>query len=441
MDLNRTYKNPKLESRRQQLIQRQAADRALRRNKVQKINPRAQIRAVMRGKASGSLGEAISALPRIKRAIRTSEIAIYESLFAAIVERSRLLDTENHRKYLPAIARLMEFRSEWVRDPSAWRVNTHNPRRQFGSLARHLLARFGVREFFDQVWFADQHAHQRWFAHVAQGGNLRKVSGLPIVMTKMMAHHTMTEAPANITLLQAVRYGQARGLGVPKNIAMALLGSRIGNEFFAEPEESFWTSVMTFFGQHRMIDPAQIGPIIDYLHHQRFVPAPPALVDGVFVPQPPPHAWLSMKGRDPVALVAQVQAWHRGLMRRSKVGDFGWISCGIAGYDRIEGLPGNQRHFRIIELLNTRELFDEGRAMRHCVATYGHSCRHGLKAIYSLKVRSREGEQRLLTVEVMVRNRQIIQARGRFNERCTELDMRILKAWATTARLTFGAYL
>jgi hypothetical protein len=78
--------------------------------------------------------------------------------------------------------------------------------------------------------------------------------------------------------------------------------------------------------------------------------------------------------------------------------------------------------------------------MRHCVSTYDTSCRTGRVAIYSLKIHDKEGERRLLTIEVDVRNRQIVQARKRWNEPSTPLEQRVMQGWATLANLTFGRF-
>jgi hypothetical protein len=43
-----------------------------------------------------------------------------------------------------------------------------------------------------------------------------------------------------------------------------------------------------------------------------------------------------------------------------------------------------------------------------------------------------------LTIEVIVPNRRIVQARGRFNAQPDGVDERILRAWATTAGLSIA---
>ena len=70
--------------------------------------------------------------------------------------------------------------------------------------------------FFDSVWFAgddDQGRRQQaWFAHVGGGLNLRTAAGLPLVLTKRMAHNVPL-APADSTITEALRFGQVIGTG------------------------------------------------------------------------------------------------------------------------------------------------------------------------------------------------------------------------------------
>jgi hypothetical protein len=78
--------------------------------------------------------------------------------------------------------------------------------------------------------------------------------------------------------------------------------------------------------------------------------------------------------------------------------------------------------------------------MKYCVATYGYSCLRGKVAIYSMTITDKAESRRLLTIELDVPNRRIVQACGRFNAPSTAIDRRILNAWATTAGLTIAKF-
>jgi hypothetical protein len=439
MDLNKTYNNPKLELRRQQLIKLKNAVARLRASKLKVFDPRAEVRLAIAGQARGELSQWILSVLETRKPALQVRLEPAKRLLAVVAQRSSLLDADEFRTYLPVLFDLVRRRDWWIRPPEAWKPATHNVARQFSSLVRHLTCLYSVPVCFDWAWMGHDKLQQEWFLHVGRGGNLRTAKGLPVSLTKLMAHFAL-HAPVGCTLLQAIRYGQARGLGVPDRVAKAILGTHIGNPSFDANQEAFWLTVLNFFAIHAMIDPEQVGPIIDYLHHQKYEPVGMVRVEGTFVAVGPPQPGLSMKSRDPAALLRQVAQWHHALGKHKSNRDFIWSTCGIAGLNRIEGEPGNQRRYTVTELLSSAELRAEGAAMRHCVATYAASCHRGTNAIYTMIRHDRDGEQKMVTIEVAVARREIMQVRRRLNAAATPLDERVLKMWATAARLTIGSY-
>jgi hypothetical protein len=444
MDLNKTYNNRNLEFRRKKLLKIQQADAVLRERKDRRANTREQIVAAFdRGEAVGPLGQQILNLLGSRK--RRMPVTDREALRRLLVRVEAETDLLNDFWRVLDIVRMARQHAHWIRPPEQWVARSHNVKRQLSSLTRHLFAKYDVPIFMDSAWSSvGQHGllEQKWFIHVGTGGNIRKAGELPISLTKMMAHHFLLADNA-CTIPQALRWGQLCGMGVARRTAQAVLGSRIGDAFGEAEAEAFWASVFNFFVLNPMIDPHQVGPIIDYLHHQKFTPAGMVNVDGTFVQQGPPQPGLSMKGRSPDTLVAQVHAWHRQLRRvRHGTRDVAWKSSGIAGYDRVEGVPGHQRRFVVTELLSSSELRAEGSAMHHCVATYVWSCQQGRTAIYSMKYDPGFGRplERCVTIEVDVLKRQITQVRSKFNAPSTPVDQRVLNGWATTARLTFSKF-
>jgi hypothetical protein len=153
----------------------------------------------------------------------------------------------------------------WIRAVVDWKPQTHNARRQFSSLARHLFAEWPVPAFMDCVWFLGNGRgavqQQEWFLHIARGQNIRTAE-LPFAYTKRMAHHFML-APADFTVESALRWGQIHGLGGSGRLVRAILGTRLGTSF---EHDDFWTTVLQFFIANPLLDLAHVGPIIDFIH-------------------------------------------------------------------------------------------------------------------------------------------------------------------------------
>ena len=98
------------------------------------------------------------------------------------------------------------------------------------------------------------------------------------------------------------------------------------------------------------------------------------------------------------------------------------------------------RVWRISELLSSRELEDEGRAQGHCVASYAVSCRRGLCSIWSLRCETENGVKRLLTVELNMKTREIVQARGKGNRLPEKKELEVLGRWAAAEGLRINEY-
>jgi hypothetical protein len=215
-------------------------------------------------------------------------------------------------------------------------------------------------------------------------------------------------------------------------LCRAIIGSSLRD---AQDDEPFWLIVIQFFVANPMLDPQQVGPIVDWIRNQRFIGEPQRIVNGIArgggIPQPN----LSMNGRTVEGVLRQVERWHRELNRSTIKGALVWPTCGIPGYERIEGTEGSQKIVRIDEITTSAELMCEGRAMRHCVASYARTCARGASAIFSLKLDSGTGLDRRLTIELDVRSKRIVQARGRFNALPQPVEERYLRNWATSAGL------
>jgi hypothetical protein len=333
--------------------------------------------------------------------------------------------------WIDALTALALHWRAWLRPVEEWQPRTHNTRRQFASLARHLLAEYPVPSFMDSVWFmgtgSAADCRQRWFSHIGRGKNLR-TADVPLPLTKRMAHYVM-QAPNHFNVDQALRWGQVRGLGGSSRLAEALAATRLGDHF---ENNEFWATVIGFFIDNPLLDLVHVGPIIDYLQHQRFEHREEFQAAGVFVRRPPPQPNLTMKGRNPETLLRQVERWHRQLAHESVDLKAQWPGAGIKGFDCIEGREGTPslRRWTIRELLSSRALVAEGRAMHHCVASYAGSCSRRVTSIWSLQMHNHEGSQRILTVEVRLPQKIICQARGKRNVLPDAKPKDILRRWA-----------
>lgn len=421
-----------------------AAEEVLRGSRTLLRNPDRLLRTVAQGGAvrlplRSDLGAIATALEAVYRGDHAGcalapDVEVLRHLLMFCRERTDLLTDQEAARYAGALTALAAHHRDWVRPLEHWRTGTHNARKQFQSLLRHLIARYDVPTFLDAAWMEglspEGLRHQEWYKRVAGGRNIRTAENLPIRLTKKQAHHFL-RAPEDFDIPSAFRWAVIRDLGGDERLVRSLLGTRIGTSFEAE---EFWTSVFRFFVAHPMLDPAHHGPIIDFLQSQKFTPSVPnPLADRPGQPPLlPPQPHLCMKGRTPESLLRAIADWHRDLSQTKRVTVTSWTESGFPPFaiEEPSGAGEDLRRFGVVELLTTEQLREEGGAMHHCVASYAGSCASGWTSIWSLRKQIESGRiVRMATVEVHNIRRTIVQVRRKWNHLATERDLAILEQW------------
>ena len=339
-----------------------------------------------------------------------------------------------HNNFIDGVASLARHSEDWVRPVAEWVPPSHNPRKQFHHLACHLLARYDVPTFYGRGLFYLADA-RGWFAPgVVQIHRLGKEypHRRPPRCLEQEVGPLFLAAPADLSIAHALRWGQVLGQGGSPALARAVIGTRLGQSF---ENEDFWSTAILFFANNPMLDPAHVGPIVDFIYDQKYVPQQIVLPGGGVEQRPPAQPNFSMKSRSIPKLLRQVDEWHEALARqvllpdeeaepdqaggkKSRVRPMSWGASSIGEFEqKQEDKPlGETLTWSIKELLSNHELGAEGGEMGHCVYTYAKSCRNGSTSIWSLGVEDGKGHHhRILTIAVDPRTRAITQIRGRYN--------------------------
>jgi hypothetical protein len=351
-------------------------------------------------------------------------------------------ETGGIRQIIAGLLAMASHQTHWLRSVEDWTPIGENPLPQFGSLALHLFARYPVPVFMTSVWLRDRDAEsvrqQGWYKHIGLGRNIR-TADLPLPYTKRMAHHFL-QASDHFTVEMALRWGQVRGLGGSEVLASAVASTRLGRSF---EHEEFWQTVLHFFVNEPMLDPLHVGPIVDYLNDQRFVPQEILTEEGE-LRLGPLQPNLTMKGRTQRSLLRQVEEWHKRLRHRPKATPVHWKRSDIGEFHYVEKERRDQelaRTWTIRELLSSGELYREGLAMQHCVVSYVRACAGRASSIWSMRIENPLRRDRVMTIEVDMKRRMICQARRRRNARPSGKAREILERWARQERLTIAEYL
>ena len=357
-------------------------------------------------------------------------------LLLYLEQNSDLLEEPTYIKGIEAIA---NHSDSWIRPLETWQIKRHNRDRQFSELLRHLFVAYKVPPFMNRVWLTENETHQNWYKHIGAGQNIRTAPGIPVALTKKMAHHFLF-APKQYSVEEAIRWGQVHALGGDKRLMDALRGTRMLGNF---KNDEFWLNVIRFFIANPMLDVSHVHPIIDYIWNQKFENQRVFVARGVVEEHDPPQPNFSMKGRTPKTLLHQVNDWHRQLGRETRGGDFEWMRSEIGEFHLQEGSEKkrNLKYWYIRELLSTKELIHESRKLHHCVRSYAKSCYTGKTSIWTMESEDENGRNKVLTIEISQHENLIRQVRGKRNRLPTEKEKYILMQWAMYEKLEIAEYL
>ena len=340
----------------------------------------------------------------------------------------RILLKPNHHM---AINRIKSQISKAVRPLNKWKpLRTRRPDPLIKHLGRYLFAQYQLPKFLDTVWFENNLDFHTWYWKLGKGMNIRRLN-TPLNYTKKMSHFFM-KAPDHLTVKQALRWGQVMGLGGNERLALTIATGPLGADL---EEGTFWSTVILFMKNQPMLDPSLVNPIIDYIYHQKFREQRIFTIYHTYETIPPPSPGFSMKGRTITSLIRGMEQWHRQLREVKYTGEnISWMGSRKNDWEYIEGVGENQKSYQIVQLKSSFELIAEGKAMRHCVASYAYSCSRGNCSIWSLRINEGFRQKPLVTIEVNARDI-IVQARGKYNVTPSLVEQKIIRRWVAASGL------
>jgi hypothetical protein len=377
--------------------------------------------------------------------------AAFDALLLAARQRARhLLDARvvnDHHPGVEALVQLSRFERAHLRPIAVWPGSTATWRQAVLALAKHLLAQYAVPPFLASCWYAQDQGNaeqqRRWFIAHAAGASFRSLD-LPIAMTRKM-EHIFLKSPDHLAIEPAMLRAELLALGAPDELVRAVLATQAATGL--RPGD-FWRTVWTFFianANTGALDPAQVGPLIDCIQAIRHEWVTVETPDGPQLREPPQPSF-SMKGRTMASMLRLMHDWHRSL----GLAAVGTTSVGLTWApspfrpmvveERSEDPSLPPLVWQLMELTNSAQLRAESMALHHCVARiYDYKCWSGNSRIWSLRSRRGDTIRHVLTIEIDMRQRAIIQARGWRNRLAAGKPLRLLQDWSTRERLPLAS--
>ncbi len=368
--------------------------------------------------------EILKILDDYPKHIRLARLNAVWNLFS-ILEKKRCFEIVKEDSYVKGLFEIAIRSENFVREPKDWKRTSHNTTKQFVSLIKHLFVKYEVPTCLYEAWHNVWDSKKRekyleWFIKLTNGASVRFLRDFPVKITPKIGHYFM-KAPDYLDVDGAIRYAQVLANGGDEYLAWYINSSYLGRNSFTH--EDFWETVITFFAKIPMFDAEKLPEIVDYLEHQRRQ-----------------NRDFSMKGRTINALLRQSEEWHtqtaleRAIRDKMPSKNAVWEKSPIFDFQKEEGnfeKGNNFKRFTIRELLSVNALQKEGSAMNHCVASYASKCIGKHTAIFALEVGTYYDEivEKMVTLEIDLRKKQLVQAKGKYNRLTTEKERNIINLW------------
>ena len=305
--------------------------------------------------------------------------------------------------------------------------------------ARHLFARYAVHAMLERIWIDDTgldadevRLRRKWYVTAARGDSLYKAGASAWLTRKEV--HAFLHATAGLGFVEAFWEAIARSTTDDPALALRIARSKIGRT--PRVEIDFWRGVARFF----CVNPASLETIDDLCDHlaecRRGDPG------------------YTLEGRTLPALVRRMHEWHHdiaaierieAMRRRARGRDAGastanavWTGSALADWEWVPSskeAKARGERFVVRQLKQAEELVMESRAMRHCVSAYAGKCIAGRASIWSLRRCTKDGIDRLLTIEVDPQA-QAVQVRGLANRLANAGERNVVERWAQARGIT-----
>lgn len=344
----------------------------------------------------------------------------------------KLLDDKEYVKAIDSVISLVNY--DWAREPADWEPKGKGRNSLYLSLVNHIAVKYTVPVFFLESFFNScNHGKESWprtkcihnniVIRIANGESTFKVLNENYPLTRKMAHDFLNSKKHNI--IEAIRDAQLKSFN-GQRLLSTVFNSRYFNDYNLDLEvEKFKSALLQWLSNQAMLDTRQIGPMIDYLMH-RYAE----------------NNTFSMKGRTAISVIRDMEQWHNNLIKAKSIPNMDYKPSVFMPFELK--IIENEREigaWKIDEILRSKDLLDEGKKMRHCVASYHNSILSGSISIWTLTKKDMFSTDKCLTIEVRNNSREIVQARGVCNTPASGEARRVMAQWAAKNSLRLSSWL
>lgn len=334
-----------------------------------------------------------------------------------------------------------------LRPLNSFKIKSNNDERNQLDLLRHLFSKYKCPLFLEKFILGYKYDAQRINLAITESGFAKNMFDLYFVISlggspykEVMKQyltraetHMFLSAPNDFSVAQNIWWSRimaelktkgstnhSRNLGIANAIAMSRISASINNL-----NSEYHMSLARFFANN-IVPLTEMNDLLDCLFALK---------------EENPN--FSIKSRTIESIRQMSIVWHRTVRDIKKYRQEHWNTIGIPEFNMTTGSDKNLIEWKIIELLNGKQLSEEGNAQRHCVGSYVNKCVAGQTSIFSLRsTQYCSWEKRAITIEISKSfgKYNIVQARGFANRFPKNHETEIIKKWANENNISWSTY-
>lgn len=273
-----------------------------------------------------------------------------------------------------------------------------------------LFQNFMVSRVFLEAFIKDRinEKELNWFLSEITGKNIVYEENLPFKMSRKAAHFFRcleydVDLSVTLSLVFAQMYTLTQNIQFSRAVAYNIRNLN---------QTEFWIDAMSNLC-NKGLDSGDVLEVIDYINEVVFVEG----------------RKIDFKNKKLETLYRDIEQWHHELNAKAFFQSHRVVRLPNAFVPNFE-LEYKDSMYKIIQLKKSDELYYEGKYLDHCVYSYKRYCLNKKSFIFSLRcVNENNLEKSLITIEVDDQ-KQIRQAKGKYNRAATQDEKFIIQKWA-----------
>lgn len=335
----------------------------------------------------------------------------------------------------------------WLRLPERWQPDAYKNfakvhswedkcRLLLEDLLQYLFVKYSMPAFMNKAWQTNNHKHLMWFIQMGKGQSVRDVKDFPANMTSKMAHFFM-QAPPYYSIDKALFYGQVCGWGGNDALCDQLQGVALQH---IQNDGDFLRQVVQFFAQYpNLVENNKVALVINFINVYKYQGQRVYIREKGIVDRPAANPKFSLKGRTEKSLLRIISEWQRSMKLLAE--NFN----GLLTYWTIREIPdfeywseSQKCKYKITQLINSYELWQEGNLMRHCVGSYAQKCMNGNSSIWAMTKVNKQGEEtKCVTIE-LCREGVVREVKGKQNRTPIESEVKVIREWTNKVDISLS---